>query len=222
MTTHAGVIFDVDDTLLDTNYQHVLAWELAFRDGGHLGVDMADLHRLIGRASTDLVTEVLGRADEEVVEGHSRRYDELRELIEPRPVSGAADLVTACAGRGLRVVLATSGSAEDVEWMVPAIGAGEHVDGITTSDQVERSKPAPDLLAAAATENDLDLTRTAVVGDTVWDVEAARRIGVDCIALTCGGVGERDLRAAGADEVWASCADLLAHFDGSVLNTLAP
>ncbi|CAN5334293.1 HAD family hydrolase [soil metagenome] len=202
------------------HYQHVVAWELAFRDADHDSVDMADLHRLIGRASEDLVEEVLGKVDDEVVEGHSRRYDELRELIEPRGVRCAADLVRACAERGLRVVLATSGSEDDLEWMLPAIGAGDHVYGVTTSDKVEQSKPAPDLLEAAAVENDLDLAQTAVVGDTVWDVEAARRLGVDCVALTCGGVGERDLRAAGAQEVWANPEDVLANLERSLLGRL--
>lgn len=220
MEAHPGVLFDVDGTLLDTNYQHVLAWGLAFRDAGH-AVDFADLHRLIGIASSELVTEVLGRADEGVVEGHSRRYDELRAMAEPRVVSGAPALVAACAERGLRVVLATSGAAGDLDWMLPAIGAGDAVHGATTADSVERSKPAPDLLAVATEEHGLDRGRTVMVGDTVWDVEAAVRLGVACVAVTSGGIGERDLRAAGAAEVWAGCADLLDHLDESVLSRIA-
>jgi HAD superfamily hydrolase (TIGR01509 family) len=218
---HPGVLFDVDGTLLDTNYQHVVAWALAFRDAGHGTVDMADIHRRIGRASEELVEDLLGREDEEVVDGHSRRYDEMRELLEPRVVRGAAELVTRCADAGLRVVLATSGKAADLDWMVPAIGVRDRLHGATTSEDIDRSKPAPDLLAAAAEENELDLERTVVVGDTVWDVEAANRLGVPAVALTCGGIGAAELREAGAAEVWRTCEELLAGWEETVLSRLS-
>lgn len=224
MGTHAGVLFDVDGTLLDTTYQHVVAWAQAFRDAGYDradGVDMADIHRLIGRSSEELVEELVGRADDAVVEGHSRRYDELRERLEPRVVRGGRELVVACADRGLRVVLATSGKGKDLDWMVPAIGAGDALHGTTTADRVEQSKPAPDLLEAAAEEHDLDLARTAMIGDTRWDVEAARRLGIPGIGVTSGGRSEAELREAGAAEVWANAEALLAGLDRSLLARLA-
>ncbi len=220
MGTHAGVLFDVDGTLLDTNYQHVVAWELAFRDAGHDGVDMADIHRLIGRSSEELVEELLGHVDEAVVKGHSDRYDEMREQFEPRVVRGARHLVEACAERGLRAVLATSGSESDLEWMVPAIGAGDALHGCTTSSNVEHSKPAPDLLEEAVRQHDLDVERIVMVGDTVWDVIAARRLGVPCVALTSGGIGEHELREAGAAEVWTNTEELVDRLDDSVLGRL--
>jgi HAD superfamily hydrolase (TIGR01509 family) len=216
-----GVLFDVDGTLLDTNYQHTVAWSMAFRDQGYDGVDMADIHRLIGRSSDELVEELIGKADEAVEDGHKARYEELRGMLEPRVVRGAADLLRACDERGLRVVLATSGGKSDLDWMVPAIGADEALYGTSTSDYVEKSKPAPDLLEHAMEENGLDPQRSAMVGDTIWDVAAAVRLGVPCIALTSGGIGELELREAGATEVWANAEELLAHLDESVLGRLA-
>jgi HAD superfamily hydrolase (TIGR01509 family) len=213
--TSAGVLFDVDGTLLDTNYLHVLAWWRACRDGGHDHVTMAQLHRAIGMASELLSEQVLGRQDEKVIEAHGDRFEELRELAQPMP--GAADLVRACHDRGLTTVLATSAKADDLDWMLPAIGAGDAVSGSTTSEDVEQSKPAPDLLQAALDAHGLDAARTTVVGDTVWDVQAATRAGLPCVGLTCGGISAQELREAGAVEVYDDPADLLAHLDDSAL-----
>jgi HAD superfamily hydrolase (TIGR01509 family) len=213
--TSAGVLFDVDGTLLDTNYLHVLAWWRACRDGGHDGVTMAQLHRAIGMASELLSEQVLGGQDEKVIDGHGEHFEELRSMAQSMP--GAADLVRACHERGLTTVLATSAKADDLDWMLPAIGAGDALSGSTTSEDVERSKPAPDLLQVALDAHGLDPARTTVVGDTVWDVEAATRAGMPCIALTCGGISAQELREAGAVEVYDDPADLLAHLDESAL-----
>jgi HAD superfamily hydrolase (TIGR01509 family) len=214
-TPRAGVLFDVDGTLLDTNYLHVLAWWRAFREAGHQDVTMAQLHRLIGKASELLTEEVLGEVDEEVVEGHGKRFEELRSMTQATP--GAADLVRGCRDRGLAAVLATSGKSDDIDWMLPAIGAGDAVSGSTTSEDVDRSKPAPDLLQAALEANGLDPRLTTVVGDTVWDVESAQRAEMPCVGLACGGISPQELRDAGAAEVYDDPADLLANLDGSVV-----
>ena len=218
-TNRAGVLFDVDGTLLDTNYLHVLAWWRAFRDAGHQDVTMAQLHRLIGKASELLTEEVLGdvedRAVDRVVEGHGNRFEELRSMTQATP--GAADLVRACRDHGLAAVLATSGKSDDLDWMLPAIGAGDAVSGSTTSEDVERSKPAPDLLQVALEANGLDARLTTVVGDTVWDVESAQRADMPCVGLACGGISAQELRDAGAAEVYDDPADLLANLDGSVV-----
>lgn len=210
-----GVLFDVDGTLLDTNYLHVLAWWQAFRDTGHEGVTMATIHRAIGIASQELVRHVLGTEDEDAVAAHSARYRALRDQVVAFPVAG--DLLRACAGRGLAVVLATSGAEGDLEWMLPAIGTEDAVDGATTSAKVASAKPAPDLLEAAMRQHGLDPQRTVVVGDTVWDVESARKAGVPCIGVTCGGISATDLRDAGAIAVYDDPADLLARLDESAL-----
>lgn len=211
-----GVLFDVDGTLLDTNYLHVLAWWRALRDTGHEGVSMATIHRAIGIASAELVHHVLGQDSDDTqdaVAAHTTRYGELRDEVVAFP--GAAALLIACARRGLTVVLATSGSQDDLEWMLPAIGAHDAVHGVTTSAEVDASKPAPDLLEKALRDHDLDPARTVLVGDTVWDVEAARKAGVTCIALTCGGIPAEVLRGAGAAAVYDDPADLFARLDES-------
>jgi HAD superfamily hydrolase (TIGR01509 family) len=212
----AGVLFDVDGTLLDTNYLHVLAWWRACREERYDDITMAQLHRAIGMASELLTEQLLGKRDEDVIAAHARQFEKLRSMAEAQP--GAADLVRACRDHGLATVLATSGKADDLEWMLPLIGAGEAVSGSTTSEDVERSKPAPDLLQVALDTHGLDPERTAVVGDTVWDVQSAQRAGLPCVGLTCGGISAQELREAGAVEVYDDPADLLAHLADSVVS----
>jgi HAD superfamily hydrolase (TIGR01509 family) len=214
-----GVLFDVDGTLLDTNYLHVLAWWQAMDDAGHPEVTMAAIHRAVGIASEGLVQRLLGESNERAVEAHSERYQALRDHVKAFP--RAAELVQRCAERGLTPVLATSGKEDDLEWMLPAIGAEESFSGATTSSQVEDGKPAPDLLTASLEKHRLDPRRTVLVGDTVWDVEAAKKAGIPCIGVLVGGIAEAELREAGAAEVYADPADLLAHFDDSLLASLA-
>ncbi|TFV54683.1 HAD family hydrolase [Geodermatophilus sp. DF01-2] len=217
-----GVIFDVDGTLLDTNYLHVLAWWQAFRDTGHTEISMADCHRAIGIASAELVSHLLGDDVpdvDDIVEAHSKRYEALRDQVVAFPRT--AELLGACRERGLAVVLATSGQESDLEWMQPAIGAQDVVDGATTSADVGSAKPAPELLETTAADHGLDTARTVAVGDTIWDVRSARDAGLPCIALTCGGISRGELQEAGADEVYDDPADLLVHLDDSLIGRAA-
>ena len=215
----AGVLLDVDGTLLDTNYLHALAWWQAMRDGGVQGVTMTDCHQAVGIGSEELVRRLAGRDDDAVVEAHSARYEALQDQVVA--FDRSADLVQRLADSGLAVVLATSGRQQDLEWMLPAIGVEDDlIDGSTTSGDVEQAKPHPDLLSTAMEQHGLDPARTVAVGDTVWDVQAAHDAGVRIVAFTTGGIPRCQLEQAGADEVWSGPADLLDHWDDSLLARL--
>jgi HAD superfamily hydrolase (TIGR01549 family) len=215
----AGVIFDVDGTLLDTNYLHAVAWARAFRDAGH-NPPMSRLHRAIGLTSDVLVEHLLGEEDEQVAEGHSTHYEAFKDDVRAFP--RVPDLVDECRRRGLRIALATSGGKGDLEWMLPALGLEEdQLDGVLTSGDVDESKPSPDPFTTALDKVGLDPDRTVVVGDTVWDVEGAHRAGLRCIALTCGGIDEHTLREAGAEDVYDDPAALLDALDDSPVGLLS-
>ena len=215
----AGVLLDVDGTLLDTNYLHALAWWQAMRDGGVQGVTMADCHQAVGIGSEELVRRLAGRDDDAVVEAHSTRYEALQDQVVA--FERSADLVRRLADTGLAVVLATSGRQQDLEWMLPAIGVEDGlIDGSTTSGDVEQAKPHPDLLSTAMEQHGLDPARTVAVGDTVWDIQAAHGAGIRIVAFTTGGIPRCQLEQAGADEVWSGPADLLEHWSSSMLAAL--
>jgi HAD superfamily hydrolase (TIGR01509 family) len=213
-----GALFDIDGTLLDTNYLHVVAWWRAFRDTGHADVAMSAIHHSIGLSSPELVHRLLGHDDEDTVQAHSDRFEELQPEAHAFP--GAGDLVRACAKAGRTPVLATSAKESDLDWMVPMIGADDAVQGVTSSGDVDRSKPDPGIMDISMREHHLDPARTVVVGDTVWDIAAARNAGLACVALMCGGISEAELREAGAVEVYADPADLLGHLEESVLGRI--
>lgn len=216
-TSPAAVLFDVDGTLLDTNYLHVIAWWESFLAAGER-VSCFDIHRNIGRGSGDLVRTLLGHEDDAVVEGHEQRWGELRPRMAP--FHRAADLLRACADRGLRVVLATSGSPEDVDDFRGKLDADDAVHAVVNSGDVERSKPAPDIVLAALDAAGVPADRAVMVGDTVYDLRAARAAGVAAVGLLAGGIGEQELRQDGPVAVYGNCAELLDDLDGSPMGAL--
>ena len=214
-TSNRGVIFDLDGTLVDTTYLHVLAWARSLRDAGEKA-PMSSIHRLIGMSSDRLVRELLGRPHDEVSEGHGRHFRQLIDDMWGFPSAGA--LLAEVHRRGAAVVIATSAKEQDLEAMMDAVGAPEGVvDQIVHAAEVKASKPEPDILVQAVEVGGLDADRCVVVGDTVWDVEAATRCGIPCVAVLTGGAGRSELEAAGAAEVYRDAAELLERLDTSAL-----
>jgi phosphoglycolate phosphatase-like HAD superfamily hydrolase len=215
----SGVLFDVDGTLVDTNYLHVIAWSRALRANGH-EVPMARLHRTVGQGSDQFVGTVLGHADDAVSAAHSDFYGpNLHDLVA---FSGAADLLRTTKKAGLRVVLSTSASDEEVEHLRQAIDADDAIDELTCKDDVDSSKPDPDLVQVGLDKAGLTAARAVFVGDTVWDVEAAKRAGVPCVGVLSGGISAAELRDAGAVAIYDDVAQLLREFDDSPLAGLKP
>jgi HAD superfamily hydrolase (TIGR01509 family) len=218
MTSTRGVLFDIDGTLVDTGYHHTIAWWQAFRDAG-IQVPMREIHRAIGMGADQLLPHLIGRDDEDLRTGHDHYYAPYLEGVQS--FEGAAELLRECKARGLVVVLATSSDESQLGRLRRGIGADDAIDHVTSASDVERSKPAPDLIQVALDAASLRPGDAVMVGDTRWDVESAATAGVPCVTVMTGGWSEAELRAAGAVEVWASPADLLDHLDESVIGRLA-
>jgi HAD superfamily hydrolase (TIGR01509 family) len=218
----AGVLFDVDGTLVDTTYLHAVAWWAALRQFGH-DVPAARIHRGIGMGSDKILPYLLGdrrdpAEDDAVAQAHGALFGADWDRLRPLP--GAVDLLRACAGRGLAVVLASSASERELAALRRALGADDVITAATSSADAAESKPAPDILLAALHQSNVDPARAAFVGDSVWDVQAAGRLALPCVALTCGGTSAAELREAGAAELYDDPAVLLAHLDDSVIARL--
>lgn len=213
-----GVIFDVDGTLVDTNYLHVLAWARAVHDAGETA-SMAKIHQLMGMGSDQLVERLLGRPHDEVADGHKAHFEKLMEEIRAFP--GAKDLLSEVHRRGAKVVLATSASDDQLAAMLEALALPDGiVDHRTNKDDVEQSKPAPDVFATALKDSGLSPDRAVVVGDTLWDIEAASDCGLRVVAVLTGGIARNALEEAGAIAVYEDPVDLLEHLDESPLAEL--
>ena len=212
-----ALVLDVDGTLLDTVYLHVMAWWEAFRDAGY-EVSCFDIHRAIGRGSPDLVETLVGKADDGAVKGHSERWAPLREKCIP--FHHVPELIREVAGRGVRVVYCTSGSPDDVEQFQAKIGCDDVIAGSVNSGDVEQSKPAPDIVRAALDAVGVAPANAVMMGDTVYDVRAAKAAGVECIGLMCGGIGERELQEAGAVAVYGNPSELLQDLESSPVGRL--
>jgi HAD superfamily hydrolase (TIGR01509 family) len=207
-----GVVLDVDGTLVDTNYQHIVAWWHAFRAGGH-HVSCATIHEYVGVASDKLIPAVIGEMDERVQKAHTHYYAPFLEQLLRFP--RADEFVKSLADAGLRVVLASSASAEEMEGLLEAIGAGEAVHTVVGSADVEGSKPSPEPVQVAMGKAGLEPTDCVMVGDTAWDIEASARAGVPAIGVLSGGISEARLRDAGAVAVYRDVAHLLEDLDTS-------
>ena len=207
----SAVLFDIDGTLTDTNYLHVRAWRQAFVDCGFDGVASWRVHRMIGAGSGVLLSSLIGSERDDVKDGWRRRFDALKPEIRAFPA--AADLLRAVAERGVTVVLATSSEPDDVEALVEAIGAGSAVSAVTSAGDVDEAKPSPEVFEAALAEAGCRADEALVVGDSVWDVEAASKAGLPTVGVRCGGTGDDALRAAGVVALYDDPAALLESLD---------
>lgn len=206
-----GVLFDVDGTLVDTNYLHTLAWWQAFRRFGH-DVPMAAIHRTIGMGGSTLIEHLIGAdrdtgQDESLEDTHGALFSAQWPAL--RPFDGAAELLQCCADAGLVVVLATSASTEELAVLKKVINADAALTGATTATDTGISKPSPDILESALGVGDLRAEEAVFVGDAVWDVLAANKLGMPTIAVTTGGTSEAELREAGARYVFENVRELL-------------
>lgn len=207
------VVLDVDGTLLDSSYHHAIAWARAF---DHVGVEVPvwRIHRAIGMGGDRLVAAVAGDEVEEehgdeVRERWEQEYDEI--IDETRLLPGAKELLSALQDRDLGVALASSSIPKHAEHAFDLLDAGSLADTATTSEDAEESKPDPELVEEALER--LGSRSGCVVGDSVYDVEAAGRAGVPAYAVLTGGYGRAELLDAGARGVYEDLDDLRAHLD---------
>lgn len=215
-SSSATVLFDIDGTLVDSNYLHVEAWARTFDDLG-APVDSWRIHRSIGMDSGKLLQSLLGtdtgpQADR-AREIHTTHYDEIAPRL--RPFEGARELIAELSRRDVHVVLATSAPGNELDNLLKTLRVDEWVTAVTSAEDVEVAKPDPDVLLAAIEKSDADPRRSILVGDTVWDVAAASRAGLSCIAVETGGISRAELESAGAVAVYTNVSELLAALDNS-------
>ncbi|AWE54932.1 MULTISPECIES: HAD family hydrolase [Streptomyces] len=220
MSTSRIAVLDVDGTLIDSNYHHALAWYRALRSVGETW-PVWRLHRLIGMGGDQLVTALGGedlerRVGDRVREQQGKEVDGLIDEMAPLP--GARDLLLAIKERGHRLVLASSGKERHVDAFLDMLDARDIADDWTSSADVEASKPAPDLLHVALQKLGAPPDAPSVmIGDSVWDVEAAKRAGMPALVVRSGGFGDDELRNAGAVALYDTPADLAKALDDTPL-----
>ena len=212
-----AAILDVDGTLVDTNYQHALAWYRAFRDHD-VTLPVWRIHRHIGMGGDQLVAAVAGdeveeRAGDAIRDAEGRHYAAMIDEVEL--LDGARQLISDLRNRGHTIVLASSAKDWEVDRYIDLLDARELADAWTTSADVEATKPEPDLVSAALAK--AAEMSAVMVGDTPWDVEAAARAEVKTIAVLTGGFAEQELGEAGAVAVFESVLALRDSLDATPL-----
>ncbi len=216
-----AVIFDVDGTLVDSNHLHVEAWQEAFRKFGK-ELDARDVHQQIGKGGDQLMPvfcseEELGRYGDELEEFRKDLFLE-DYLGQVQPFPRVRELFERVKKDGLKIALASSAKEDEVESHKKNLNITELVDFATSADDVEKSKPNPDIFQAALDGlEDVEPDEALIIGDSPWDAVAAKKAGVQMIGLLSGGFSEEDLRNAGVAEIYKDVADLLERYDTSLL-----
>jgi HAD superfamily hydrolase (TIGR01509 family) len=208
-----AALLDLDGTLVDANYHHALAWYRAFRAKG-IVLPVWRLHRHIGMGGDQFVRAVAGddveaRLGDELRDEHSSQFRPLRDECEP--LEGARDLVAALKDRGLVVVLASSSGEDDLDFFLDKLDVRALVDGWTSKDDVDRSKPHPDVVRAAMEKARAD--DAVMLGDSRWDIESAANAGVQTVAVITGGWSKQELGDHGAVAVYVSLVHLRERLD---------
>ena len=210
-------LFDLDGTLIDSVYHHVLAWREALEVAG-IGLSVWRIHRRIGMSgglfmhalSRETGHKVAPAEAAELVRLHKEAY--LRRAAQVRPLPGARELLAYLSQERVPWAIATSGRLETAQSALDSLGLKRNAP-VVTRDQVARAKPDPDLFLAAAERLGVPITDAVVVGDSVWDLLAARRCRALGVGLLSGGYGQDELERAGAYRVYQDPADLLRHLD---------
>jgi HAD superfamily hydrolase (TIGR01549 family) len=217
--TPPAAILDIDGTLVDTNYQHAIAWYRAFRQHGVV-LPIWRIHRHMGMGGDQLVESIAGERVEREQGDDIRTAEKalyLALIEEVEPTHGARDLMVDLKERGHTIVLASSAKEDEVEHYLDLLDARDLADHWTTSADVEATKPEPDLVIAAREK--AGGGDAVMVGDTPWDCEAAAAAGVETIAVLTGGFAEAELTDAGAVMVFESIEDLRKRLDEAPLAT---
>jgi HAD superfamily hydrolase (TIGR01509 family) len=213
----AAAILDVDGTLVDTNYQHALAWYRALRQHG-ITVPLWEIHRHIGMGGDQLVQSLVGEGFDE------RHGDDVRAaekalylalMPEVQPLPGARALLEALNARGHTIVLSSSAKPDELQHYVQLLDAHEIIDAWTDSGDVEQTKPEPDLIKTAIEK--AGGGPAVMIGDSVWDCQAAERAGIETIGVLTGGFSEEELQQAGAAAVFRSLPELTEGLDTTSL-----
>lgn len=218
-----ALLFDLDGTLVDSVYQHVLAWREALEIAG-IQLSVWRIHRRIGMSGGLLVNALLRETGRDISptdadqlqQLHASSYAKLAGQVRPLP--GARELMQHLADAGIPHAIATSGRIASAGPALESLGVGPDVP-VITRDQVRHAKPDPDLFIAAAERLGVSIHHSIVVGDSVWDLLAARRARALGVGLLSGGYGEEELERAGAYRVYQDPQDLLAHLDELGLRT---
>jgi HAD superfamily hydrolase (TIGR01509 family) len=209
-------LFDLDGTLLDSVYQHVLAWQEALQGAG---IELATwrIHRRVGMSGGLFVRALAREVGRPITPKDAERLQQLhregyvRRIAQVRPLPGAADLLDLLSSRSVPWAIATSGTRESSQQTIRLLGQEGPV--VVTREDVRRAKPDPDLFLTAAARLGIPVVQCVVVGDSIWDLLAARRSGALGVGLLSGGYGEDELVRAGAYRVYEDPADLARHLD---------
>jgi HAD superfamily hydrolase (TIGR01509 family) len=212
-----ALVFDLDGTLVDSVYQHVLAWREALETAG-IELSVWRIHRRIGMSGGLFVNALLRETGRRISAEETARLQKhhaeayARQRMQIRPLPGARELLEYLSAEGVPWAIATSGRLETARLALEVLGITDGVP-VVTRDDVAHAKPDPDLFLAAAARLGVDLSASIVVGDSVWDVLAARRARALAVGLLSGGYGQEERERAGAYRVYQDPADLARHLD---------